>query len=94
MIRTQHLHCHGPGSIPGQGTEILQVVYLIYNCAYIYIYIYIYIYTQYIYVCVCVCVCIHTQFILVNHIPIKLKRKKSDGGLQNEKKISQVMQFD
>ena len=25
VVRTQHFHCHGPGSIADQGTEILQV---------------------------------------------------------------------
>ena len=36
-----------------------------------------------------------TQFILVTHMPMKLKRKKSDGRLQNEKTIRQVvMRFD
>ena len=24
MVRTWHFHCHGPGSIPGQGTKIPQ----------------------------------------------------------------------
>ena len=24
MFRTQHFHCHGRGSIPGQGTKMLQ----------------------------------------------------------------------
>ena len=24
MVRTQGFHCHGPGSIPGQGTKIPQ----------------------------------------------------------------------
>ena len=26
VIRTQHFHCQGPGSIPGQGTKILQAM--------------------------------------------------------------------
>ena len=26
MVRMLDFHCHGPGSIPGQGTEILQAV--------------------------------------------------------------------
>ena len=24
VVRTQCFHCHGPGSIPGQGTKIMQ----------------------------------------------------------------------
>ena len=24
VVRIQHFHCHGPGSIPGRGTEIPQ----------------------------------------------------------------------
>ena len=28
VVRTQHFHCQGPGSIPGQGTKISQVVWL------------------------------------------------------------------
>ena len=24
VVRTPHFHCRGPGSIPGQGTKILQ----------------------------------------------------------------------
>ena len=27
MVGTQHFHCHGPGSIPGQGTKIPQAVW-------------------------------------------------------------------
>ena len=27
MVRTQNIHCHGLGSIPGQGTKILQAVW-------------------------------------------------------------------
>ena len=26
MVRTRHFHCHGPGSIPGRGTKIPQVL--------------------------------------------------------------------
>ena len=28
VVRIWHFHCHGPGSIPGQGTEIPQVEWL------------------------------------------------------------------
>ena len=49
--------------------------------------------------CICIYVSVYmyicTQFILVTHMPMKLKRKKSDGRLQNEKTIRQVvMRFD
>ena len=27
MVRTQGFHCHGPGSIPGQGTKIPQAMW-------------------------------------------------------------------
>ena len=27
VVRTVSFHCHGPGSIPGQGTEILQAMW-------------------------------------------------------------------
>ena len=27
VVGTQRFHCHGPGSIPGQGTKILQVTW-------------------------------------------------------------------
>ena len=27
VVRTQCFHCHGPGSIPGQGNEILQAMW-------------------------------------------------------------------
>ena len=27
VVRTQHFHCGGPGSIPGQGTKITQVAW-------------------------------------------------------------------
>ena len=27
MVRTQHFHCHGLGSIPGWGPEILQALW-------------------------------------------------------------------
>ena len=27
MVRILSFHCHGPGSIPGQGTEILQAMW-------------------------------------------------------------------
>ena len=26
VIRTRHFHCQGPGSVPGQGTKILQAM--------------------------------------------------------------------
>ena len=26
VLRTQHFHCRGPGSIPGRGTKILQAM--------------------------------------------------------------------
>ena len=26
MVRTWHLHCRGPGSVPGWGTEMLQAL--------------------------------------------------------------------
>ena len=27
VVKTQHFHCHGPSSIPGQGTKILQALW-------------------------------------------------------------------
>ena len=49
MVRTQRLHCGGPGSIPGQGTKITQAMRrgpkytYMYMCIYMCVCIYIYI---------------------------------------------------